>query len=95
MASADSPFCPRQVMYIVAHQDDDLLFQSPGLLEDIAAGDCVRTVFVTAGDAGLGTSYWHAREEGSRAAYAEMAGVANAWTNSEPVVAGHTFTWRP
>jgi LmbE family N-acetylglucosaminyl deacetylase len=78
-------------MNIVAHQDDDLIFQNPDLLEAIAAGDCVRTVFVTAGDAGLGTAYWHAREEGSRAAYAQMAGVANTWTSSEPVVAGHTL----
>ena len=78
-------------MFIVAHEDDDLIFQSPDLLEAIAAGDCVRTVFVTAGDAGLGTAYWHEREEGSRAAYAQMAAVADAWTNSEPVVAGHTL----
>jgi LmbE family N-acetylglucosaminyl deacetylase len=89
-AQAD-PFCPQTRMNVVAHQDDDLIFQSPDLLEAIAAGDCVRTVFVTAGDAGLGEAYWREREEGSRAAYAVMAGVANSWTRSESTVAGHTL----
>jgi LmbE family N-acetylglucosaminyl deacetylase len=78
-------------MAIVAHQDDDLLFQSPDLLETIAGGGCVRTVFVTAGDAGLGATYWHEREEGSRAAYAAMAGVPNSWSSSEETVAGHSL----
>ncbi|HVO55136.1 MAG TPA: PIG-L family deacetylase, partial [Solirubrobacterales bacterium] len=83
--------CAKKRMVVVAHEDDDLIFQNPSLLEDIAAGDCVRTVFVTAGDAGLGTAYWHEREAGSRAAYAQMSGVPDTWTNSEPVVAGHTL----
>jgi LmbE family N-acetylglucosaminyl deacetylase len=68
-AQAD-PFCTHTKMVIVAHQDDDLIFQNPALLEAIAAGDCVRTVFVTVGNAGLGEAYWREREEGSRAAYA-------------------------
>jgi LmbE family N-acetylglucosaminyl deacetylase len=88
-AGADSPFCSQKTMTIVAHQDDDLLFQSPDLLETIAGGGCVRTVFVTAGDAGLGSAYWHEREEGSRAAYAMMAAVPNTWSNSEETFAGH------
>ncbi len=100
MAHADGPSCPQKRMAIVAHEDDDIIFENPGLLEDIAAGYCVRTVFVTAGDAGLGEAYWRERENGSRAAYAEMAGVANVWTNSEPTVAGHklhmaTLTAKP
>lgn len=89
-AQAD-PFCLQKRMNIVAHQDDDLIFQSPDLLEAIAAGACVRTVYVTAGDAGLGEAYWREREEGSRAAYAVMGGVANSWTKSEATVAGHTL----
>ncbi len=92
--------CTQTKMNIVAHQDDDLIFQSPDLLEAIAAGECVRTVFVTAGDAGLGEAYWREREEGSRAAYAVMAGVPNSWTKSEATVAGHvlhiaTLTGKP
>ncbi len=90
-APADYSLCPQKRMVIVAHLDDDIIFENPGLLESIAAGDCVRTVFVTAGDAGLGEAYWREREEGSRAAYATMAGVANFWTTSEPSVAGHNL----
>jgi LmbE family N-acetylglucosaminyl deacetylase len=89
-ARADA-LCAQKRMAIVAHQDDDLIFENPSLLEEIAAGDCVRTVFVTAGDAGLGEAYWREREEGSRVAYATMAGVANVWTTSEPSIAGHTL----
>ncbi len=39
---------------IVAHEDDDLLFLSLDLPKRIQAGDSVRTIFLTAGDAGLG-----------------------------------------
>jgi LmbE family N-acetylglucosaminyl deacetylase len=81
--------CEEKRMYFDAHQDDDLLFQSPRLIEDLEDGNCVRTVFLTAGDAGQGESYWHGREEGSRAAYAAMAGVGDEWTAGEPVVDGH------
>jgi LmbE family N-acetylglucosaminyl deacetylase len=74
----------------VAHPDDDLLFLSPDLLHAIRAGGNVRTVYVTAGDAGLhASSYWQDRESGVRAAYAEMAGVANSWTQSDAGIAGH------
>ena len=90
-AEAAGPTCEEKTMNIVAHEDDDLLFQSPDLLEDIAIGNCVRTVFVTAGDAGMGSTYWHGREEGSRAAYAVMADAADIWSASEPVVAGQTL----
>jgi LmbE family N-acetylglucosaminyl deacetylase len=65
------------VMNIVAHQDDDLLFMSPDLLHDVQAGRCVRTIYVTAGDAGHDNYYWLSREQGSEAAYAEMAGLGD------------------
>ena len=70
-------------LQIVAHEDDDLLFQSPDLLHDVQAGRRVRTVFVTTGDAAKGRGYWSSRERGSLAAYAQMAGVADAWTVSD------------
>lgn len=80
------------VLNFVAHPDDDLLFLSPDLLHAIRAGGNVRTVYVTAGDAGLhASSYWQDRESGVRAAYAEMAGVANSWTQSDAGVAGHSI----
>lgn len=57
------------VMNIVAHQDDDLLFLNPDLLDSIKAGDCIRTIYITAGDAGADQLYWLSREQGSKAAY--------------------------
>jgi LmbE family N-acetylglucosaminyl deacetylase len=65
------------VMNIVAHQDDDLLFLSPDLLHDIQDGHCIRTIYVTAGDAGHDNYYWLSRERGSEAAYSEMAGLGD------------------
>jgi LmbE family N-acetylglucosaminyl deacetylase len=61
-------------MNIVAHEDDDLLFLSPDLLHDIQSGRCVRTVYLTAGDAGIGRFYWLNRQLGSEAAYTAMLG---------------------
>lgn len=66
-------------MNFVAHEDDDLLFMNPDLLADIKAGNCVRTVYVTAGDAGMGSFYWLGREQGSQAAYASMLGFKDIW----------------
>jgi LmbE family N-acetylglucosaminyl deacetylase len=79
---------PGGAMQIVAHQDDDLLFQSPDLLHDITAGRRVRTVFVTAGDAARDETYWSGRERGSLAAYAQMAGVADVWSTTDAGVPG-------
>jgi LmbE family N-acetylglucosaminyl deacetylase len=67
------------VMNVVAHQDDDLLFMSPDLLHSIRAGDCVRTVYVTSGDAGAGKYYWLGRQQGSEAAYSSMLGIDDIW----------------
>ena len=54
-------------MNIVAHQDDDILFQSPNLLHEVQAGRCVRTVYVTAGDAdGAGQATGRAARAGWR-----------------------------
>jgi LmbE family N-acetylglucosaminyl deacetylase len=89
-ASAASADCSAgSTMIIVAHQDDPLLFLNPDLIHAIQNGRCVRTVFVTAGDDGQGQSYWSSREKGAEAAYSEMAGVANTWTQSDAGVAGH------
>ncbi len=89
MTSDPAPDCVGGAMQVVAHEDDDLIFQNPDILHDIDAGRCVRTVFVTAGDAARGELYWKSRENGSRAAYAHMAGVANTWTTTDSDVSGH------
>ncbi|PKY00410.1 hypothetical protein P168DRAFT_285105 [Aspergillus campestris IBT 28561] len=68
-----------QTLNIVAHQDDDLLFMSPDLIREIVWGRAVRTVFLTAGDAGLGPDYWMGRQIGSLAAYSRMASASNIW----------------
>ena len=85
-----APACPNgRTMNIVAFEDDDLLFLNTDILHDIEGGVCVRTVFVSAGDAGRTQSYWHGREAGSKAAYAEMAGVSDAWTSADAGIADH------
>jgi Ca2+-binding RTX toxin-like protein len=62
-------------MTIVAHADDDLLFMNPDIANGIAAGEGSTTIYVTAGDAGnYDDGYWQAREQGTKAAYALMAG---------------------
>ena len=79
---------------IVAHQDDDLLFMNPDLAESIGAGRTVRTVFVTAGDAGRGAEHWTRREEGILEAYATMASADNSWDASTLLVGGRQVQLR-
>jgi LmbE family N-acetylglucosaminyl deacetylase len=74
---------------VVAHEDDDLLFINPPVSDDIAAGRCVVTIFLTAGDAGRGPSYWRGREKGAMAAYAAMAGTGDDWVTDQLTVEGH------
>jgi LmbE family N-acetylglucosaminyl deacetylase len=78
-------------MNIVAHQDDDLLFINPDTLNDIKEGHCVRTVYVTAGNAGAGSYYWLGREQGSEAAYAYMLGVSDSWVQKIVEINSHEF----
>lgn len=69
---------PPRTMHVVAHQDDDLGLMNPNLLNTIARGHEVMTVFLTDGSAGLPCGdYALSRAQGSFAAYAQMAGVPN------------------
>jgi LmbE family N-acetylglucosaminyl deacetylase len=77
---------------VIAHQDDDLLFQNPDVSADIAAGACVTTLYATAGDANENAAYWQSRERGAETAYARMAGVADDWRVEPMDLAGHTAT---
>jgi len=79
------------IMNIVAHQDDDLLFMNPDLLHEINAGDCVRSVYITAGDAGSSRSYWLSREQGSEAAYGSMIGFKGIWVQRVVELSNHEF----
>lgn len=69
-------------MNVVAHEDDDLLFIDSPTSTDVAAGRCLTTVYLTAGDDGQSASYWQGREDGVMAAYASMARVSDSWTTT-------------
>ena len=81
--------CSDGSVYVVAHEDDSILFQAPDVVRDISAGDCVETIIVTAGDAGDTAAYYESRESGTEAAVAEMAGVPDNWTEADAGIAGH------
>lgn len=66
-----------------AHADDDIIFANPHLSEVIASGATLRTIFVTAGDAGRGLAYAQQREAGIRAAYDAMRGSTAPWQTRE------------
>lgn len=84
--------CRGGVLNVVAHQDDDLIFLNPDILHDVRAGLCVRTVFVTAGDAGNPYPDSILRERAPQAAYARMAGVSNDWqVETDDGVPGRTI----
>lgn len=88
-AAAAADCSAGSVLNVVAHQDDDLLFINPDIVADLDAGKCVRTVFLTAGDAGYDETYWEGREQGARSAYAQMAGVSDSWALTDAAIPGH------
>jgi len=73
-----NPTCTQPTtMNFVAHEDDDLLFINPAVLHDIQSGNCVRTVYFTAGDNGHDSSYWLSRQKGAEEAYSSMLGMTD------------------
>lgn len=70
--------CQGGTLSIVAHADDDILFQTPYLFQSLSAR-CLTTAFITAGDAGYGMDYAVSRERGNEAAKAEFLNVTNSW----------------
>ncbi|HEX7387920.1 MAG TPA: PIG-L family deacetylase [Castellaniella sp.] len=79
------------VLAVVAHTDDDLLFMNPDQQTAITQGQCVRTVYLTAGDRGEGLPYLQQRERGIMAAYAAMAKVPDIWTTDALHVDGRSL----
>ncbi len=75
------PTCRGKTIFTtIAHQDDDLLFMNPDHQRALQTGDCLRTVYLTAGDAGEDQLYWLGREKGSQEAYDLMDGPGkDAW----------------
>lgn len=84
--------CQDTTLNVAAHQDDDFLFMNPDIAADIRSGRCVRTMYLTAGDAGQTYGYWSNRELGAKAAYAQMYGVPNTWRDQREMIAGKFVT---
>ncbi len=85
------------VMSVWAHYDDDLIFRYQEISDAIQAGDCVRAVFVTGGDAGRGREYSWNREQGIRDAYDMMRASRSPWVQYDVRLdSGMTVdVWRP
>src|SRR6476469_6198184 len=74
---------------IVAHQDDDILFMNPDILNKVVEGHRQVTVYITAGNIGLADNspdfglgpdpqYPLNREEGAIAGYSKLLQLADA-----------------
>ncbi|MEJ0072776.1 MAG: PIG-L family deacetylase [Candidatus Saccharibacteria bacterium] len=90
-ADPSNPCAAGSVLTTVAHEDDDILFMNPDLQQEITAGMCIRTVYLTAGDDGQPVGYWQEREQGPDAAYALMAGLPDQWDHATADVGGHAL----
>jgi LmbE family N-acetylglucosaminyl deacetylase len=89
---ASSQHAAEQVQ-VIAHPDDDLYFMSPDVGRFIRHGWGSTTVVVTAGEFnGSGPlrrgEYAAKRQDGLRAAYADLAGARDAWNRTAITVAG-------
>lgn len=77
LLSTGQPLAQTADLVVVAHQDDDLLFMQPDLLEAVRGGKGVTSVYVTAGNGKAGVEKAEMRYEGLRAAYSEAAGASD------------------
>lgn len=85
---AGAPLGPTHDLVIVAHQDDDVLFMQPDLLEAVRSGAGVTTVYVTAGNGTKGIAAADPRYAGLEQAYGEAAGEDD-WHCGWIELAGH------
>jgi LmbE family N-acetylglucosaminyl deacetylase len=85
---AAQPCDGETVLTIWAHPDDDIIFGNPSISDALAAGECVRTIFLTAGDAGRGLGYVHSRELGILRAYNHMRGADGFWDSTVLTLTG-------
>ncbi|GAB3911405.1 hypothetical protein GCM10029964_117220 [Kibdelosporangium lantanae] len=78
-------------MQVIAHADDDLLFMNPDLVAGIRAGTPTTGVYLTGGETDKPDpqAYTARRQAGTRAAYAQMAGVPDEWTAQRLDVDAH------
>ena len=75
-------------LVVVAHQDDDLYFMQPDLLEAVQRGEGITSVYVTAGDNAQGMDYAMNRYAGLRYAYGAAAGSLD-WRCGVIAIATH------
>jgi len=77
---------------LIAHEDDDLLFMEPDLIEAVQRGRGVTSVYVTAGNGTKGTAAANIRYEGDKEAYGAAAGDTSwqcGWIEIDQHVAQH------
>ncbi len=93
LSTLTPPTCKgKTVLSFVAHQDDDLLFMNPDHQNALHSGECLRTVYLTAGDNGLRSTYWLGRQKGAEAAYDAMEGHSSSlWVERNVSVGAHKY----
>jgi LmbE family N-acetylglucosaminyl deacetylase len=89
LLSTGQPLAQTAELVVVAHQDDDLLFMQPDLLDAIHAGKGLTSVYVTAGNGKSGVDKAETRYDGLRSAYATAAGASD-WQCGHIEIAGKT-----
>ena len=82
------PLAEARDLTVIAHEDDDLLFMQPDLIEAIEHGTGITNVYVTAGNGTKGTSAANPRYAGLMAAYGRAANDT-AWDCGWIRIAGH------
>ncbi|MFI1584048.1 PIG-L family deacetylase [Embleya sp. NPDC020630] len=87
-ASAPVVSSTTRVLNVVAHHDDDLLFLSPELLDNLTAGAFLRSVYFNASDYQGYPKYMTDREQGLRDAYARTLGAELRDWKSQPYESG-------
>ena len=68
-----APLAHTHDVIVVAHQDDDLLFMQPDVLESVRRGTGVTNIYVTAGNGKKGADAANPRYEGLKRAYGNAA----------------------
>lgn len=75
-------------VYLHAHQDDWQLFMGDHTNASVQSGRRVVLIYTTAGDAGRGSTYWHAREAAAQAS-ADAITPAGTWACATATVNAH------
>lgn len=84
------PHCPGGTLFTIwAHYDDDLIFGSPTIPQALDAGQCVRNLYLTGSDAGMGLDYAFGREDGLRDSYDVLLGGPREWEQRSLTLANH------